>query len=86
MTLTAFDAAAQAAPAGCAELEVRQVRPRQGFLMLAAYGDAESFDKKALVSMRVAAGEAVLPGTFGPSWSTARVPLDGKAIVVKLSS
>jgi uncharacterized protein (DUF2141 family) len=44
--------------AGCATVEVQNVRPQQGFLMVAAYADADSFGKKALASMRVPAGDA----------------------------
>lgn len=120
--------ASAAAPNGCATVEVQNVRPQQGQLMVAAYADAESFGKKPLAQMRVPAGDAVTsfqlcglsgeqvaltmfqdldsdgkmaknllgmptepwggsgtPGTFGPSWETGRVALDGKPIVVKLS-
>lgn len=128
--LATFDGATAATP-GCAEVEVHQVRPKQGFLMLAAYSDAENFNRKPLVSLRLPAGDAVTrlqlcglpadgpavaitmyqdldgdgqmgknligvptepwgssgsPGAFGPTWATARVPLDGKPIVVRLSS
>jgi uncharacterized protein (DUF2141 family) len=118
---------AQAATA-CVQVEVQNVRPQLGQLMIAAYADAESFGKKPLAQRRVPAGEAVTsfqlcglsgdvvaltmfqdldsdgkmnknllgmptepwgssgtPGTFGPSWDTGRVALDGKTIVVKLS-
>ncbi len=51
-----IDASAQA---GCATVEVHNVRPQQGFLMLAAYADAESFNKKPLASLRVPAGDAI---------------------------
>ncbi len=51
-----IDASAQT---GCTTVEVHNVRPQQGFLMLAAYTDAESFNKKPAVSLRVPAGEAV---------------------------
>ena len=117
-----------ALPAGCATVEVHNVRPQQGNLMIAAFGDAESFSKKPLVSMNLPAGGAVMsfvlcglsgeqvaltlfqdldsdgkmgrnivglptepwgssgtPGAFGPSWETARMPLDGKTLVVKMS-
>jgi uncharacterized protein (DUF2141 family) len=119
-----------AAPAGCADVEVHNVRPQQGFLMIAAFGDAESFTRNALAQMRLPAGQADMtvqlcglpptatqialtlyqdldgdgklgrnlvgmptepwgssgsPGAFGPTWETARVPLDGTAIVVKMS-
>jgi uncharacterized protein (DUF2141 family) len=48
----------------CASVEVQNVRPNQGNLMVAAYGDAESFGKKPLATMRVAAGEAVTTFEF----------------------
>jgi len=131
LTLTAallFTATAQAAaPNGCVQVDVHNVRPQQGRLMVAAYADADSFNKKALTQMRLPAGDAVTsfqlcgltgdvvaltmfqdldgdgkmaknllgmptepwgasgsPGTFGPTWDTGRVPLDGTPIVVKL--
>ncbi|MEN9629654.1 MAG: hypothetical protein RJA10_2881 [Pseudomonadota bacterium] len=127
---TLLAAAAQAAtPAGCVNVEVQNVRPQQGQLMVAAYADADSFGKKPLVQVRVPAGEATTrfelcglsgdvvaltlfqdldsdgkmaknllgmptepwgasgkPGTFGPSWDSGRVPLDGTTIVVKLTA
>jgi len=47
------DAAAQPA---CLDIVVQNVRPQQGYLMLAAYIDAESYAaKKAAQSLRVAA-------------------------------
>ena len=115
-------------PAGCVQVEVHNVRPQQGQLMVAAYLDAESFGKRPAAQTRVAAGDAVTrfqlcglqgstvaltmyqdldsdgkmnknllglptepwgssgtPGSFGPSWETGRVALDGKPIVVNLS-
>jgi uncharacterized protein (DUF2141 family) len=51
--------AAPALAQDCATVEVHNVRPQQGFLMVAAYGDADSYNKKPLVSKRVAAGDAV---------------------------
>ena len=117
------------AAASCALVEVQNVRPQQGQLMLAAYTDADSFQKKPVTSLRLAAGDAVMqfqvcglsgsavaltlfqdldgdgrlgrnlvgmptepwggsgtPGAMGPTWETTRVPLDGKTIVVKLST
>ena len=123
-----FSATAQAAsPNGCVQVDVHNVRPQQGQLMVAAYADADSFNKKPLTQMRLPAGDAVTsfqlcglsgdvvaltmfqdldsdgkmaknllgmptepwgasgsPGTFGPTWDTGRVPLDGTPIVVKL--
>ncbi len=55
----AFQAQAQA-PAGCAEVEVHNVRPQQGQLMVAAYGDADSYQKKPLSQLRLAAGDSVM--------------------------
>ncbi len=43
----------------CATVEVHNVRPNQGFLMVAAYVDADSYNKKPLVSKRVTAGDAI---------------------------
>ena len=126
--LTFFAATAPAWAQTCVAVEVHNVRPQQGQIMLAAFTDAESFGKKALVSLRVAAGDAMTPvqlcgvsgsivaltlfqdldsdgkmgrnllgipsepwgssgtpGNFGPSWDTAKVALDGRAIIVKLS-
>ena len=129
--LTAALGAANApahATEGCAEVIVENVRPQQGQLLLAAYGNALSFGKTALTQHRMPAGEARMsfklcnlsgnevaltlfqdldsdgkmarnllgvpsepwgasgsPGTFGPSWDSARVALDGKPIVIKLS-
>ena len=37
----------------CAQVEVRNLRPEQGMLMLAAYADAASFRKTALMEMRL---------------------------------
>lgn len=126
--LLACTAQAQTAtPEGCIQVEVHNVRPQQGQLMLAAYLDADSYGKKAVASVRVPAGDAVTtvqmcglsgsqvavtmfqdldsdgkmnknmvgmplepwgssgtPGTFGPTWETGRVTLNGKPVIVKL--
>ena len=124
---TAATAPAPAA-ADCTAVEIHNVRPQRGLLMLAAYGDINSYGKKPLLALRVPAGEAITrvpvcglsgtevalmlfqdldsdgrmgrnlvglptepwgssgkPGPFGPAWDTGRVPLDGQAIVVRLS-
>lgn len=142
MVLCALPAQAQAeaqaqeqaqtpAPAAtrCAQVEVHNVRPQQGQLMLAAYTDAETFQKKPVTSVRLAAAGAVMqfqlcglsgssvaltlfqdldsdgkmgrnlfgvptepwggsgtPGAMGPTWDSTRVLLDGKTIVVRLST
>jgi len=51
-------APAAAATAGCATVEIQNVRPQQGMVMVAAYGSADSYGKKPLVQVRVPAGEA----------------------------
>lgn len=52
---------AQAATPGvCATVEVLNVRPAQGHLMLAAYADAASFMKTPVVALRLAAAEATM--------------------------
>ncbi len=120
---------AQAAD-GCAQVEVQNVRPKQGQLMVAAFASADTYRKKPLAQLRLAAGDGATmrfqlcglgasgevaltlfqdldsdgrmgtnlvgmpsepwgssgtPGTFGPSWETGRVKLDGTVIVVKMS-
>ena len=136
-TLALLSAAllATAAPAqaqdDCATVEVQNVRPQQGQLMVVAYGSAESYRKKPVARLRLPAGDAATlrfqlcglagstevaltlfqdldsdgrmganivgmptepwgssgsPGTFGPSWETGRVKLDGSVIVVRMSS
>ena len=47
-------------PAGCATVEIQNVRPQQGMVMVAAYGSAESYGKKPLVQVRVPAGDATM--------------------------
>ena len=64
-------AAAQpvAALPGCATVEVHNLRPGQGFLMVAAFADAASYRTRPAVSLRLPAAEA----------STMRFPLCGLA-------
>jgi uncharacterized protein (DUF2141 family) len=50
---------AQAQAPTCATVEVHNVRPQQGYLMLAAYADEASFGKKPLTALRVAAAGAI---------------------------
>jgi len=47
---------APARAATCVTLEVRNVRPEQGMLMIAAYADAASFNKTAVVATQMKAG------------------------------
>lgn len=42
---------------GCATVEVHNVRPLQGQLLVAAYGSADTYRKKPLAQARVAAGD-----------------------------
>ena len=51
---------AHAAGSGCATVEVQNVRPQLGQLMVAAYLDAESFRKQPVVALKLAAGEATM--------------------------
>jgi uncharacterized protein (DUF2141 family) len=48
-------ATAQAQTAGCALVEVQNLRPAQGMLMIAAYSDAASFRKTASATMQLEA-------------------------------
>ena len=43
----------------CAQVEVHHVRPQQGHLMVEAFADAQSYGKKAVVAVRVPAGDAI---------------------------
>ena len=52
----------QALPAhaqSCAQVEVHHVRPQQGHLLVEAFADAQSYGKKAVVALRVPAGDAI---------------------------
>lgn len=49
---------ASAPATGCATVEIQNVRPQQGTVMVAAYSSADSYGKKPLVQVRVPAGEA----------------------------
>jgi uncharacterized protein (DUF2141 family) len=57
---TAALLAPQAFAQTCATVEVQNVRPNQGFLMLAAFSSADTYNKKPLTSLRVAAGNATM--------------------------
>jgi uncharacterized protein (DUF2141 family) len=46
--------------AGCVQVQVENVRPEQGMLMIAAYGDAASFNKAPLVATQMPAGGATM--------------------------
>jgi uncharacterized protein (DUF2141 family) len=126
-TLVAISAPARSA--GCAAVEVQNLQPGKGKLMVAGYRDASSFRKTAEVQMMLdvdaatmqlqvcgLSGDAValtlyqdLNGNglldanpFGipiepwgasgrttpmsaPTWDSARVPLDGSALVIRLT-
>ena len=61
---------ARAAP-DCVRVEVHNVRPQQGMLMVAAYSDAQSYDKKPLTLMQLRPDKDRLQfevcGAAGPS-------------------
>jgi uncharacterized protein (DUF2141 family) len=58
-TVPAVSASASSAAATrCIDIEVQNVRPLQGLLMLAAYGSAEAYGKQPMANGRVPAGEA----------------------------
>ncbi len=59
-TLVATPAQAQTTAAGCAQIEVQNVRPEQGMLMIAAYADAASFKKAPIVATQMRAGAATM--------------------------
>jgi uncharacterized protein (DUF2141 family) len=54
-----FPAAPAHSAEGCITVEVQNVRPQQGQLLVAAYGDAESFGKRPMAQVKVPAGDAV---------------------------
>jgi uncharacterized protein (DUF2141 family) len=60
LTLVAAAASPAAWAQDCATVEVRNVRPGQGSLMITAYTDADSYGKKPVTSIRLPAGEAVM--------------------------
>ena len=64
VALAAFGAATfVAAPARaetCVQVEVQNVRPEQGMLMIAAYADAASFNKAPVVAAQMKAGAATM--------------------------
>ena len=51
---------ARAQTPACATVEVQNVRPEQGMLMIAAYADADSFNKSAVVATQMKAGAATM--------------------------
>ena len=57
LTLLAAAASPAAWAQDCATVEVRNVRPGQGSLMIAAYADADNYGKKPVMSMRLTAGD-----------------------------
>jgi uncharacterized protein (DUF2141 family) len=55
-----FIAAHPARAETCAQVEVQNLRAEQGSLMLAAYGDAASFNKAPLAALQMKAGAETL--------------------------
>lgn len=59
LVMVAHPARAQGMAAGCANVEVQNIRPEQGMLMVAAYGDAAAFaGKSPLVATQMRTGPA----------------------------
>lgn len=59
-TAAGLSAPALAAEPGCATVEVQNVRPQQGRLMVAAYLNAETFGKTSASSLALPAGDATM--------------------------
>lgn len=49
---------------GCAQVEVQNVRPGQGMLMVAAYGDVATFNNTPLVAKKMPAGGETMSFTL----------------------
>ena len=60
MSLLAATASTATQAQTCSSIEVRNVRPGQGSLMIAVYADADSYGKQPVTSMRLPAGDAVM--------------------------
>ncbi len=58
--LAAAPAPARAQTPACATVEVQNVRPEQGMVMIAAYADAASFNKTPVVATQMKAGAATM--------------------------
>jgi uncharacterized protein (DUF2141 family) len=58
VTLVVAPVQAQAEP--CAQVEVQNVRPDQGMLMVAAYADAATFNKAPVAAVQMRAGTATM--------------------------
>ena len=58
--LATAPAPAQAQTPDCATVEVQNVRPQQGMLMIAAFADAASFNKSPVVATQMKAGAATM--------------------------
>lgn len=59
-TIASSPAQAQTPASGCARIEVQNVRPEQGMLMIAAYADAATFNKSPVVALQMRAGAATM--------------------------
>lgn len=75
-------------PAGEARMSFKLCKLSGNEVALTLYQDIDGDGKMGRNILGVPTepwGASGSPGTFGPSWETARVPLDGKPILVKLS-
>lgn len=78
----------QRLPAGEARMSFKLCNLSGAEVALTLFQDLDSDGKMARNLLGVPSepwGASGTPGTFGPSWDSTRVPLDGKPIVVKLS-
>lgn len=78
----------QRLPAGEARMSFRLCNLNGAEVALTLFQDLDSDGKMARNLLGVPSepwGASGTPGTFGPSWDSTRVALDGKPIVVKLS-
>ena len=75
--LVAPPAQAQGMASACVNIEVQNVRPDQGMLMVAAYGDAATFNKSPLTATQMRAGPA-------PTMAFALCGLAGASVALTL--
>ena len=63
-TLAALAFTATASAQTCTDIEVRNVRPEQGTLMLAAYDSLDDFNKKSVAMLQLRAGAETMRFSF----------------------
>lgn len=60
IVIAALIAASPAWAQPCATVQVHNVRPQQGHLMVAAYASEQGYGKSPMAALRIAAGEATM--------------------------